>query len=104
MKFLLVVLLCSYMSIYSQAPTITWFRGQGTSTEEHVHEGMQTSDGGYIAIGHGIEREDSDDMLIVKVNANEEPQIFNGSKLLHWVQPYKGTRYSLVFFNNQKKK
>ena len=41
---------------------------------------------------------------IVKVNPNEEPQIFNGSKLLHWVQPYKGTRYSLVFFNNQKKK
>ena len=40
---------------------------------------------------------------IVKINAKEEPQIFNGSKILHWVDQYKGTRYSLVFFNNRKK-
>ena len=68
MKLLLVVLLLSYTIIYSQAPTFNWFSGQGTNTEEHVHEGFQTSDGGYIAIGHGIERSDADDMLIVKVN------------------------------------
>jgi hypothetical protein len=44
------------------------------------------------------------DEKIVKVNAKEEPQRFNGSQILHWVNQYKGTRYSLVFFNNQKKK
>ena len=25
---------------------------------------------------------------------------FNGSKYYHWVKPFEGTRYSLVFFNN----
>ena len=29
---------------------------------------MQTSDSGFIAIGHGIESSDSDDMLIIKTN------------------------------------
>ena len=40
---------------------------------------------------------------IVKINAQSQPQQFNGSKTLHWVDQYKGTRYSLVFFNNRKK-
>jgi len=40
--------------LFAQAPEIEWFKGYGTNTEEHVHEGMQTSDGGYIAIGHGM--------------------------------------------------
>ena len=44
------------------------------------------------------------DDKIVKINSQEQPQRFDGSKILHWVQPYKGTRYSLVFFNNQKQK
>jgi len=54
--------------LFAQAPEIEWFKGYGTNTEEHVHEGMQTSDGGYIAIGHGIESRDADDMLIIKVD------------------------------------
>ena len=33
------------------APEMEWYVGQGTDVEEHVHEGMQTSDGGYIGIG-----------------------------------------------------
>jgi hypothetical protein len=40
---------------------------------------------------------------IVKLNCQEKPQRFNGSQLLHWVEQYKGTRYSLVFFTNHKK-
>jgi len=56
--------------LLGQAPDMEWFRGQGTPTEEHVHEGMQTRDGGYIAVGHGIESSDDDDMMIIKVNEN----------------------------------
>jgi hypothetical protein len=56
--------------LIAQAPEIEWFKGQGTNTEEHVHEGMQTNDGGYIAIGHGIESSDADDMLIIKVDGD----------------------------------
>ena len=55
-------------NLNAQAPAIEWFKGYGTHTEEHVHEGMQTSDGGYIAIGHGIESTHADDMLIIKVD------------------------------------
>jgi len=55
-------------TLIAQAPDMAWFRAQGTDTEEHVHEGMQTSDGGYIAIGHGVESSGSDDMLIIKVS------------------------------------
>ena len=29
------------------------------------------------------------------------PVKFNGSKYLHWVEPFKGTRYALVFFHNR---
>lgn len=54
----------------AQVPEIEWFKGYGTNTEEQVHEGMQTSDGGYIAIGHGIESSDADDMLIIKVDSD----------------------------------
>ncbi len=66
--YLTILLLVSFSSLQAQAPDMAWFRAQGTDTEEHVHEGMQTSDGGYIAIGHGIESSDSDDMLIIKVS------------------------------------
>ena len=42
---------------------------------------------------------------IIKIDARKQPTIFNGSEILHWVDPIKGnsTRYSLVFFNNNKK-
>ena len=68
--------------LFAQAPEMEWFKAQGSNTEEHVHEGFQTSDGGYIAIGHGIERSDFDDMLIIKTDKN-------GSLL--WKQSF-GTR------------
>jgi hypothetical protein len=64
------LLLSLYSMLTAQPPRYEWFRGQGTDTEEHVHEGFQTSDGGFISIGHGIESSGSDDMLIIKVKAN----------------------------------
>ena len=53
-------------------PPVEWHVGLGTAMEEHVHEGMATLDGGYIAIGHTAEREGSGatlDILIVKTDA-----------------------------------
>ena len=40
----------------SSSTSSGWYMGQGTDREEHVHEGMQTSDGGYIAVGHHWEK------------------------------------------------
>jgi len=34
----------------------------------------------------------------------EKPFKFNGSLYTHWVEPWEGTRYSLVFFNNTSSK
>ena len=33
---------------FSQIPSMEWHKGFGTEQEEHVHEGWQTNDGGYI--------------------------------------------------------
>ena len=63
---LVLSLLCSAV-LHAEAPEVEWFTGQGTDHEEHVHEGCQTSDGGYVAIGHGLELAH---VLIVK--ADEE--------------------------------
>ena len=37
-----------------------------------------------------------------KLNPREKPIKFDGSKYPHWVEPFEGKRYSLVFFNNIK--
>jgi len=37
-----------------------------------------------------------------KLNPRLKPIKFNGSKFEHWVEPFEGKRYSLVFFNNIK--
>ena len=39
---------------------------------------------------------------IKKIDCSIRPEEFNGAEHLHWVEPYKGTRYSLVFFNKIK--
>ena len=39
---------------------------------------------------------------VCKLNPREKPINFNGSKFEHWVEPFEGKRYSLVFFNNIK--
>ena len=39
---------------------------------------------------------------INKFDARIAPVKFNGSKYLHWTEPFEGKRYSLVFFSNFK--
>ena len=64
-SFALVLSLLCPAVLHAEAPGIEWFTGQGTDLEEHVHEGCQTSDGGYVAVGHGLQLAH---MLIVKVD------------------------------------
>ena len=61
----------------ANAPAVQWHRGLGTNNEEHVHEGMQTGDGGYIAIGEtneGAEESGPKDILVIKTDANGQEQ------------------------------
>ena len=52
------------------APSLEWHTGHGTDFEEHVHEGMETADGGFVAIGQTNEESGSaTDILIIKVDA-----------------------------------
>ena len=40
----------------------------------------------------------------VSYDARKQPVKFNGSLYEHWVEPFEGDRYSLVFFTQRKKK
>ena len=66
----------------SSTSSTGWYMGQGTDREEHVHEGMQTSDGGFIAIGHHWEKEEDPtgftDMLVLKTDSQ-------GNELWHTI-------------------
>ena len=35
-----------------------------------------------------------------RIDPRAAPCRFNGSKFMHWVEPYEGDRYSLVFYSN----
>ena len=52
-----------------QAPVIEWYKGYGTDGGDHVHHGMQTSDGGYIMVGQTEKDRNGSDMLVVKTDA-----------------------------------
>ena len=58
----------------SSTTSTGWYLGRGTDREEHVHEGMQTSDGGYIAIGHHWEKDEDPtgftDMIVIKTDSS----------------------------------
>jgi hypothetical protein len=61
--------------IRAQIPVMEWHKGFGTEKEEHVHEGWQTSDGGYIGVGQNWEGiEEYSNVLVVKtdMHGNEE--------------------------------
>jgi len=65
------------------APAMQWHKGYGTRYGNHVHEGMQTSDGGFIAIGQTWEGHSGyTDMLVVKTDAdgNKQWQAVIGTK------------------------
>ena len=53
-----------------QAPEMEWHKGQGTPRGDHVHYGLQTSDGGYIMVGQTVDGvgEYASDMLVVKTD------------------------------------
>ena len=60
-------------ALAAQAPVMEWHKGYGTDNGEHIHEIMQTNDGGYIGIGQTDEgRESGSDILVVKLDANGE--------------------------------
>jgi len=60
-------------SCLGQIPEMEWYKGFGTDKEEHVHEGWQTSDGGYIAVGQNWEgSEEYTNGLVVKIDENGE--------------------------------
>jgi hypothetical protein len=66
----------SGMAVYAgQAPPMQWHKGHGTERGDHVHYGLQTSDGGYIMAGQTSEgRRGSSDMLVVKTDARGQLQ------------------------------
>jgi hypothetical protein len=59
--------------IYAQAPDMEWNKGYGTNQGEHIHEIMQTSDGGYIGIGQMSEGGNKGmDILVIKIDSTGE--------------------------------
>jgi len=40
----------------------------------------------------------------LSIDARDKPYKFNGSRFKHWVEPFEGNRYSLVYFHNYKKR
>ena len=55
--------------LLAQAPEMDWATGHGTDYGNHVHHGMQTHDGGYIAVGDCGDESDYSNMLIVKTDS-----------------------------------
>lgn len=52
--------------------------------------------------GQGLTCIKIEEELVCRLDARQQPEIFDGAKYEHWVEPYdSGTRYSLVFFNNK---
>ena len=60
---------------------------------ESIILGVGDYTGGLLNIDTGDE--------IQKVDIHYKTHIFNGSKYEHWVENFKGTRYSIVFFKNR---
>ena len=55
-------------------PVVVFHKGLGTDGEEHVHEGIQTLDKGFIGIGHAQDLPESEttDMLVIKTDSAGE--------------------------------
>lgn len=69
LKQLIFIILIIYVnSLWAEVPEMTWHKGYGTSFGSHVHEGMQTKDGGYIGIGQAYRSDDYPDLYIVKTD------------------------------------
>ena len=55
-------------------PIVGFHKGHGTDGEEHVHEGIETLDTGFIGIGHTQDSPESEtlDILVIKTDSNGE--------------------------------
>ena len=59
----------SESAVYAvEAPEMQWHKGHGTKNGDHVHYGLQTSDGGYIGIGQTWDSSGEPEMFVVKTN------------------------------------
>ena len=70
-NFLVIsVLIMLALQATGQGPVMEWHEGFGTKYEEHVHEGFQTKDGGYLGVGQTWEGySDYQDILVVKADS-----------------------------------
>ena len=52
-------------------PSIAFYKGHGTDGEEHVHEGIETSDKGFLSIGDAQDQPgiETSDILIIKTDS-----------------------------------
>ena len=64
-----MIILNLYYDTHAQAPEIAWVKGYGNPNGGHVHHGMQTSDGGYIAVGTSSIGEERYVGLIIKTDS-----------------------------------
>ena len=64
-----MILFNLYHETHAQAPEIEWVKGYGNPNGGHVHYGMQTSDGGYIAVGTSSIGEERYVGLIIKTDS-----------------------------------
>ena len=51
-----------------------FIRGMGLMGEEHIHEGMETIDKGFIGVGHAqdVPESETSDILIIKTDSTGE--------------------------------
>jgi len=70
-----------------------------SNTGESVLCAFGTYTGGETVVDFG---QDATKYAPCALNPRVKPVQFNGSKFSHWVKPFEGKRYSLVFFNNIK--
>ena len=85
---------------YTQTQMNKNFRAPCHKDSKNVGESILVCLGNYEGGETNIQLNEN---TIIEVDAREKPEKFNGSKYAHWVSDFKGTRYSLVFFNNIKK-
>ena len=66
------IYLSRIMIVNAQSPPMEWHKCYGTDNGEHIHEGMQTSDLGYIRIGQTDESEAIWQVYLVKTGLSIE--------------------------------
>jgi len=64
-----MILFNLYHETHAQAPEVEWVKGYGNPNGGHVHYGMQTGDGGYIAVGTSSIGEERYVGLIIKTDS-----------------------------------